>query len=89
MGYAIHLDVDTHLDACTLELLCRDQTKGEQEAALEAGLVSVSFLNKTKAIMGKSKFFIRLEVFKQLQNEHQKGMEIRAGCRGCEYPFLC
>ena len=39
--------------------------------------------------MEKSKFSIRLEVFKQLQNEHQKGMEIRAGCRGYEYPFLC
>ena len=34
--------------------------------------------------MGKSEFFIRLEVFKQLQNEHQKGMEIRARCGGYE-----
>ena len=38
--------------------------------------------------MGKSKFSIRLKVFKQRQDDHQEGVEIRAGRGGCQNLFL-
>lgn len=33
--------------------------------------------------MGKSKLSIRLKVFKQMQDDHEEGVEIRAGQGGC------